>query len=94
MTPDGYRQASGFATKSDDPLDSSGHHMLSSNVLLEHNDSTSFEDPDHEPPLDLEETAFMDLFTESEYSQDIGNVVCDRLQPACHPSNRRSRTHL
>jgi len=85
MTSDGHCQASTFITKSDHPSQSSDHYTPS-DALLEYDDSEPFEDPGN-PPLDPDETAFMDLFIESESSQDIGNMVCDCLLPAAHLTN-------
>jgi len=86
MTSEGRCQGSTFITKSDHPSQSSDHYTPSSDALLEYDDSGPFEDPDN-PPLDPDETAFMDLFIESEPSQDIGNMVCDCLLPAAHLTN-------
>lgn len=69
-------QTSTFITKSDDPLCNSDHSAPSSDMLLEYDEDGS--------PLDLGETGFMDLFTESESSQDAGNLVCGCLLPAAH----------
>jgi len=65
--------------------------MLSSDTLVEYGDSTPFEDP-NEQPLDLFETAFMDLFTESEPSQGTGNVVRNCLLPAARLINDLGHT--
>lgn len=40
-----------------------------------------------DPPLDSDEPAFTDLFTEFECSQDAENMVCDHLLPATHLTN-------
>ena len=91
MISDGHCQASTFITKSDDPLYSSDHHMLSSDTLLEYDDSTQFEGP-NDQPQDSGETAFIDLLTESEPSRDTGNMVCDRLPPAARLINDPGHT--
>ena len=82
-TSDGYRQASTFITKSDDPLHNSDHCIPSSDTLFEYASSTPFENLE-DPRLDSDETMFTDLFTGSEPSQDIGNMVCDCLLPATY----------
>lgn len=83
MTPDGHCQAHTFITKSDDPLYSSDHHTLSSDTLLEYDDSMLHGAPDN-LSLDSDEIAFMDLFTKSESSQDTGNMVRGYLLPSAH----------
>ncbi|KAF9651367.1 hypothetical protein BDM02DRAFT_3184620 [Thelephora ganbajun] len=65
-------KASTFINKSDDPLHNSDHYEPSSDVLLEYDGSEPFEDLG-DPPLDSDENAFMDLFTESESPQDTRN---------------------
>lgn len=78
-------QTSAFITRSDADvsLHNSDHFAPSSDMVLEHGDSEPFEGPD-DPPLDSDESTFMDLFTESESSLDTANTVCKCLIPASH----------
>lgn len=84
--PDWHYQGSAFITKSDDALYSPDNYIPSSDTLLEYDNSEPFEDLD-DAPLDSDEASFMDLFTESESSQDTGNTVCDYLLPAAYLTN-------
>jgi hypothetical protein len=45
-----------------------------------------------DPPLDLDEPAFMDLFTEFEPPQDAENMVCEHLLPTTHLINDQGYT--
>ena len=72
-------QASALITKPDVSLHNSDHLALSPDSPPEYNDSEHFEGLDHS-----DETAFVDLFTESESSQDTANMVCECLLPAPH----------
>lgn len=76
-------QASAFIAKSDVSLHSSDRFALSTDALLGCGDPEPFEGPNNSP-LDSDETAFTDLFTETEFSQDTVNVVCGCLIPAAH----------
>jgi hypothetical protein len=71
----GIYQASTFIAKSDASLCDSDHFALASDALPEHDGSDTFEGLDG-LPLDADEAAFVDLFTESESSQDTENMVC------------------
>ena len=84
-------QTSTFITKSDDPLCNSDHSALSPDTLLKYGDSELCEDED-DSPLDSSGTVFVDLFTESESSQDTENLVCGCFLPP-RASNLRSRRH-
>ena len=46
-----------------------------------------------DPPLDLDEPAFMDLFTEFESSQDAETMVCGHLLPATHLTKDQGYTY-
>lgn len=82
-------QTSTFITKSDDRLHSSDNFVLSSDVP-EYNDPKSLEGLDG-LPLGFDETAFVDLFTESKSSQDIGNIVCNCLLPVTRLTHNLGR---
>lgn len=87
MTSDEHSQAPAPSTKPDNPLYSSADHCTpSSDTLLEYGDSATFEGLDNQS-LDSEEPSFTDLFTESEFSQDTENVVCDCHLLAAHLTN-------
>jgi hypothetical protein len=79
----GAYQASAFITNSDVSLHDPDHSVLASDTLLERGDSKPFEGADHSP-LDSVETTFVDLFTESESTQDTANMVCECLEFAAH----------
>lgn len=85
-------QPSAFSTKSEDPLCNSDHYTPSSDTLLKYEDLAPLADL-NDPPLDLGEPAFMDLFTESEPSQERENVVCDCLLPAAHLTSSLGYTY-
>lgn len=66
--------------------DKSEDYVTPSGALLEYEDPSPFVDPS-DPPLDLDEPAFMDLFTETESFRDTENMVCDYLLPTAHLTN-------
>lgn len=70
-------------TKSDMALHNSDHSALSSDMLLECGAPETLEGLE-DSLLDSDETAFMDLFTESESSQDTENAVRGCLLPTTH----------
>lgn len=67
-------QTSASIAKSDDSLRGSDHFVLPTNPLPEYEIFKPFELLD-DLPLSSDDTAFTDLFTESESSQDSGNMV-------------------
>lgn len=76
-------QASTLINRPDASPHNSDLFALPSDTLLEHGDSEPFEGLNGSP-LDSDETAFMDLFTESESSQDTAKMVRECLIPTAH----------